>query len=116
MGEDKAGKDGADVSMHATPGRADMEGLVGLPRTYIDTCGLELFRDENPRCAQALLQAEVDVECHLYSGAPHDIESAGQPNQGDRLGVRRLSEEQQQQQRKQTGVTEEKLLVSGRSE
>lgn len=97
MGEDKAGKDGADVSMYATPGHADMEGLVGLPRTYIGTCGLGLFRDEDLRYAQALLQAEVEVECHLYYGAPHDIESSGQPDQGDQHGVMRLGEEQQHQ-------------------
>ncbi|KAJ0107342.1 hypothetical protein J7T55_015808 [Diaporthe amygdali] len=47
--QDKAGKDDADVSIYAAPGRARVEDLAGLPRTYIDTPGLDLFRDENLR-------------------------------------------------------------------
>lgn len=79
MGKDKAGKDSADVSIYAAPERAGVEDLVGLPRTYIDTCGLDLFRDENLRYAQALLQADVDVEFHLYPGVPHGFESSVTP-------------------------------------
>lgn len=52
--------------------------LVRLPRTHIDTCGPALCRDENLRYAQALLEAEDDVERHLYPGAPHGFESSGQ--------------------------------------
>lgn len=79
VGKDKAGKDSADVSIYAAPGRARVEDLVGLPRTYIDTCGLDLFRDENLRYAEALLQADVDVEFHLYPGVPHGFESSVTP-------------------------------------
>lgn len=79
LGEDKAGKDSADVSIYAAPGRAKVEDLVGLPRTYIDTPGLDLFCDEDLRYAQALLQAEVEVEFHLYPGLPHGFESSITP-------------------------------------
>lgn len=79
VGEDKAGKDSADVSIYAAPGRARVEELVGLPRTYIDTPGLDLFRDEDLRYAQALLQAGVEVEFHLYPGVPHGFESSVTP-------------------------------------
>ncbi|KAK2607879.1 hypothetical protein N8I77_006522 [Diaporthe amygdali] len=74
LGEDKAGKDDADVSIYAAPGRARVD-LAGLPRTYIDTPGLDLLRDEKLRYAQALLQADVEVEFHLYPGVPHGFDS-----------------------------------------
>lgn len=79
VGEDKAGKDSADVSIYAAPGRARVKDLVGLPRTYIDTPGLDLFRDEDLRFAQSLLQADVEVEFHLYPGVPHGFESSVTP-------------------------------------
>ncbi|KAL1855375.1 hypothetical protein Daus18300_011093 [Diaporthe australafricana] len=71
VGDDKAGKDNADVSIYAAPGRARAEDLAGLPRTYIDTPGLDLFRDEDLRYAQTLSEAGVEVEFHLYPGVPH---------------------------------------------
>lgn len=79
VGKDKTGKDSADVSIYAAPGRARVEDLVGLPRKYIDTCGLDLFRDDNLRYAEALLRADVDVEFHLYPGVPHGFESSVTP-------------------------------------
>ncbi|KAI3392610.1 hypothetical protein diail_5452 [Diaporthe ilicicola] len=77
LGEDKAGKDSADVvGICAAPGRATAEDLVGLPKTYIDTPGLDLFRDEDLRYAQTLLQAGVEVVFHPYPGVPHGFDIA----------------------------------------
>lgn len=68
VGEDKAGKDSADVSIYAAPGRARAEDLVGLPRTYIDTPGLDLFRDEDLRYAQTLsrLSFTYTLVCRMF--------------------------------------------------
>ncbi|KAB5575287.1 alpha/beta hydrolase fold-domain-containing protein [Coniochaeta sp. 2T2.1] len=73
VGEDKRGREEADVSYYAAPARA--ESLEGLPSTYIDVGGLDLFRDENIRFAQRLAEAHVEVEFHLYPGVPHGFES-----------------------------------------
>lgn len=80
VGADKAGKEEADVSIYAAPGRAKTEDLVGLPRTYIDTGGLDLFRDEDLRYAGKLSEANVDVEFHLYPGVPHGFEGSIKPS------------------------------------
>jgi acetyl esterase/lipase len=73
VGADKRGREDADVSIYAAPGRA--ENLEGLPSTYIDVGGLDLFRDENLRFAQRLAEANVEVEFHLYPGLPHGFEN-----------------------------------------
>ena len=79
VGADRAGKADADVSIYAAPGRANVEDLVGLPRTYIDAAGLDLLRDEDLAYAQKLLDANVEVEFHLYPGVPHGFESSVTP-------------------------------------
>lgn len=71
LGDDK-GK--VSVSPYAAPARAT--DLSGLPRTYIDVGGLDLFRDEDIVFAAKLAAANVDVEFHLYPGLPHGWESA----------------------------------------
>ncbi|PSR78414.1 alpha/beta hydrolase fold-domain-containing protein [Coniella lustricola] len=76
LGADRAGREDADVSIYEAPGRATPEDLVGLPRTYIDTAGFDLFRDDNLQYAARLLQAGVEVEFHLYPGVPHGFEKA----------------------------------------
>ncbi|KAI1768413.1 hypothetical protein GGR53DRAFT_409037 [Hypoxylon sp. FL1150] len=74
VGKEKAGKDDADVSPYAAPGRA--KDLRGLPSTYIDVGGLDLFRDECASFATRLAAADVEVEFHLFPGLPHGFESA----------------------------------------
>lgn len=79
LGTERAGKEEADVSIHAAPGRATIEDLVGLPKTYIDTGGLDLFCEEDVGYAAKLLRAHVEVELHVYPGVPHGFESSGTP-------------------------------------
>ncbi|OCL03486.1 hypothetical protein AOQ84DRAFT_347687 [Glonium stellatum] len=67
---DKAGKDG--VSPYAAPGRA--ESVEGLPPTYIDVGGLDLFRDEGCQYASRLAAANIATEFHLFPGVPHGFE------------------------------------------
>lgn len=80
LGADKCGQEEADVSVYAAPGRAKVEDLAGLPRTYMDTGSLDLFRDEDLRYAAKLLEAGVEVEFHLYPGVPHGFESSVKPS------------------------------------
>lgn len=65
---------GAEASVYAAPARA--ESLAGLPSTYMDTGGLDLFRDEDIEYASRLARDGVDVEFHLFPGVPHGFESA----------------------------------------
>lgn len=74
VGADKAGQDAADVSIYAAPGRATTQELAGLPKTYLDTGGLDLFCEEDVGYAAKLLQAHVEVELHVYPGVPHGFE------------------------------------------
>lgn len=74
VGEDKAGKPDADVSIYGAPSRA--ADLRGLPPTYIDVGNLDLFRDECADYATRLAAVDVDVEFHLFSGLPHGFEGA----------------------------------------
>jgi acetyl esterase/lipase len=71
LGSD-AGVEGAKVSPYAAPARAT--DVSGLPSTYIDVGGLDLFRDESLAFAARLAAANVDVELHLYPGVPHGWE------------------------------------------
>ncbi|KAI0165121.1 hypothetical protein GGR52DRAFT_585075 [Hypoxylon sp. FL1284] len=75
LGADKAGRPDADVSAYAAPGRA--EDLRGLPSTYVDVGGLDLFRDECTEFAARLAAADVQVEFHIFPGLPHGFEAAG---------------------------------------
>ena len=62
----------ADVSPYAAASRAD--DLSGLPRTYIDTGELDLFRAEILSYAARLTAAGVSTELHLHAGVPHAFE------------------------------------------
>ncbi|GKT55735.1 arylesterase monooxygenase [Colletotrichum tofieldiae] len=74
---DKAGRPEAEgVSLYAAPGRAGVEDLRGLPRTYVDVGSLDLFRDECVEFVGKLARADVEVEFHLWPGLPHGFESA----------------------------------------
>jgi len=67
-GSDRPG----DVSAYAAPARA--ESLAGLPPTYIDVGGLDLFRDEAVAYAARLAREDVEVEFHLWPGVPHGFD------------------------------------------
>ena len=54
---------------YAVPAR--VEDVSGLPRTYIEVGGLDLFRGECVEFAGRLARAGVEVEFHLYPGVPH---------------------------------------------
>lgn len=69
------GEDRSNVSPYAAPARAT--DLSGLPRTFIDTGGLDLFRDEDIAFAARLAKANVDVELHLYPGVTHGYDMVG---------------------------------------
>ena len=74
VGKEKAGKSDADVSQYAAPARA--RNLRGLPSTYIDVGGLDLFRDECAMYATRLAAENVEVEFHLFPGLTHGFERA----------------------------------------
>ncbi|KAK4180946.1 Alpha/Beta hydrolase protein [Triangularia setosa] len=64
-----------DVSVYAAPARA--KDVSGLPPTYLDVGGLDLFKDEVNAFGGKLLADKVDVEFHLYPGVPHAWEWLG---------------------------------------
>lgn len=66
---------GKDVSPYAAPARA--ESVDGLPSTYIDVGGLDIFRDECMKYASRLAAANISTEFHLYPGVPHFFEFLG---------------------------------------
>ena len=72
LGADKAGKPDADVSHYCAPARA--KSLAGLPPTYIDIGGLDIFRDEDIAFASRLAKEDIEVEFHIYPGVPHAFE------------------------------------------
>jgi acetyl esterase/lipase len=74
VGADKRGREEADVSPYAAPARAT--SVEGLPSTYMEVGGLDLFRDEDMKYALRLTEANVEVEFHLYPGVPHGFENA----------------------------------------
>lgn len=61
-----------DVSIYASPGRA--RRLDGLPPTYVDVGGLDLFAAECHAFVGKLITANNNVEFHLYPGLPHGFE------------------------------------------
>lgn len=76
---DDAGKPGDHVSYYAAPARA--KGLAGLPATYMDVGGLDIFRDEDMAFASRLVKENIDTEFHLYPGVPHIFDQLA-PNVG----------------------------------
>jgi len=54
---------------HAAPARA--ADVAGLPRTYLDVGGLDIFAPEDVTFAHRLIDAGVPVELHVYPGCPH---------------------------------------------
>ncbi len=68
------GKDvgGEAVSPYAVSAR--MADLSGLPATYIDVGGLDIFRDEDVLYARRLADAGVPTELNVYPGCPHAFE------------------------------------------
>ncbi|MFT4989162.1 MAG: acetyl esterase/lipase, partial [Acidimicrobiales bacterium] len=48
--------------------------LAGLPPTYIMVGTLDGFADEDINYAMRLNHAGVEVELHVYPGAPHGFE------------------------------------------
>jgi acetyl esterase/lipase len=61
-----------EVSQYAAPARET--DVSGLPRTYVDIGGLDLFRDEVLAFGARLAAANVELELHLYPGVPHSWE------------------------------------------
>lgn len=45
--------------------------LKGLPRTYIQLCGVDILRDDGVCYAQALRDAGVEVQETLYEACCH---------------------------------------------
>ncbi|KAI0813526.1 Alpha/Beta hydrolase protein [Xylaria sp. FL0064] len=70
-----AERNNGGISPYAVPAR--MSDLRGLPATYIDVGGLDLFRDDCAVFAQRLAEADVQVEFHILPGVPHKFEAAG---------------------------------------
>jgi len=64
--------DPSDVPIYAAPARAD--DLSGLPPTYIDTGTLDIFHDEDIAYAKQMITDGVDVEAHIWNGAPHSFD------------------------------------------
>ncbi|MDV3128444.1 alpha/beta hydrolase [Mycobacterium sp. 21AC1] len=59
----------ADVPIYAAPARET--NFAGLPPAYISVMQFDPLRDEGIRYAQALLDADVIVELHLYPATFH---------------------------------------------
>jgi acetyl esterase/lipase len=66
---------GVGVSPYAAAARA--EDLAELPPTYIAVGALDLFFEENIEYARRLTRAGVPVELHVYPGAYHGFQLAG---------------------------------------
>ncbi len=66
------GKDRANVSPYAAPGRA--KDLSGLPPAYVMTCEHDPLRDEGIIYAMRLMADGVPVELHNYPGTVHGFD------------------------------------------
>lgn len=64
-----------DVSPYISSAR--VKTVAGLPSTYIDVGGLDIFRDEVIEYARRTAAANIDTEIHVYSGLPHSFEFFG---------------------------------------
>jgi acetyl esterase/lipase len=69
-----------DVSPYAAAARA--ENLEGLPATFILTGALDLFFDENTEYLRRLVHAGVPAGMHVYPGAYHAFDLAGETRLG----------------------------------
>ncbi|KAI1333248.1 Alpha/Beta hydrolase protein [Xylariaceae sp. FL0255] len=74
LGNTREKRTNENVPVYCAPVRAKAEDLRGLPDTYIEVGGLDLFKNECLAYASKLATADVDVEFHLYSGVPHGFE------------------------------------------
>ncbi|KAI2635415.1 Alpha/Beta hydrolase protein [Xylaria nigripes] len=72
LGRKREERTDENVSIYAAPGRA--KDLSGLPDTFIDVGGLDVFRNEDTEFARRLADAGIFVEFHLYPGIPHGFE------------------------------------------
>jgi acetyl esterase/lipase len=68
------GHGSTDVPAYAAAARAT--DLTGLPRTYLDTGELDIFRAEILDYAARLTAAGVSTELHVHPGVPHAFEVA----------------------------------------
>jgi acetyl esterase/lipase len=64
--------DKTDVPIYAAPARAT--DLSGLPQTYLDTGTLDIFHDEDIAYAKKMIADGVEVEGHIWNGAPHGFD------------------------------------------
>lgn len=64
-----------DTDPYAAPARAT--DLRGLPSTYVEVGGLDLFRDEGIQYASRIAQNNIDCELHVYPGVTHSFEAIG---------------------------------------
>ena len=62
-----------EVSIYAAPARAT--DLSGLPPTWIDVGGNEVFRDENAAYATKLAEDGNSCELHIWPGAWHGFDT-----------------------------------------
>ncbi|KAI0102221.1 Alpha/Beta hydrolase protein [Nemania sp. FL0031] len=74
LGKEPEERTDENVPVYGAPARA--KDLSGLPDTYIDVGGLDLFVGEDLEYARRLTAAGVFVELHLFPGVPHGFESA----------------------------------------
>ncbi|KJZ76899.1 hypothetical protein HIM_03776 [Hirsutella minnesotensis 3608] len=72
LGEGKWGRPDSPTSPYAIPARAST--LRGLPATYLEAPGLDLYRHDALSFVSRLLQDDVSVEFHLWPGLPHEFD------------------------------------------
>ena len=73
-----SGPGAGTAATYAIPARA--ASLMGLPSSYIDVGGLDLFAEECVQFAARLARDQVDFDLHVFSGVPHGFEGAPATN------------------------------------